>query len=193
MTVLEGLQARAEVEAKELGERHGEIGVAVCVDGELADIELLVADDPLDGGAGLALVVEHERLDPGTPAQKVYVGDEITVVFADGSSVKLQFLGSSAANGSIKFKWVYGSERDKNGKKIGSNTTTTTPNSISGGSASGTFLFWANGWTIVPVSDPLPRGQVVVLPLDPNSGASMSPIINSFDALGTGDWFGGNK
>jgi hypothetical protein len=36
--------------------------VAVGIDGELTDIELLVADDALDGGTGLALVVEHEGL-----------------------------------------------------------------------------------------------------------------------------------
>src|SRR3974390_2816888 len=60
--ILERLQARAKVEAQELGERHRKVGVAVRVDGELRDVELLVADDAFDGGAGLALVVEHEGL-----------------------------------------------------------------------------------------------------------------------------------
>jgi hypothetical protein len=32
-----------------------------CADGNSADVELLVADHTFDGGAGLALVVEHER------------------------------------------------------------------------------------------------------------------------------------
>ncbi len=62
MPVLQRLQPRAQIEAEELGQGHREVRVAVGIDGELCDLEGLVADDALDGGTGLALLVEYERL-----------------------------------------------------------------------------------------------------------------------------------
>ena len=62
MPILQRLQARAPIEAEQPGQGHREVRVAVGIDGELRDLECLVADDAFDGGTGLALLVEHERL-----------------------------------------------------------------------------------------------------------------------------------
>lgn len=60
-TLGELAQPRAQVEPEQSGESHGEVGVAVRVDGELGGLDALVTHDALDGGARLALV-EHDGL-----------------------------------------------------------------------------------------------------------------------------------
>src|SRR3546814_18028496 len=54
-------QARAEVEAKKLGDRHGDVRDAVAVDGQTREMGYLLLQHAFDAGPGLA-PVEHDRL-----------------------------------------------------------------------------------------------------------------------------------
>src|SRR3546814_1221189 len=54
-------QAWAEVEAQQLGDRHGEVREAVAVDGQTLELGYLLLQHAFDGGTGLA-PVEHDRL-----------------------------------------------------------------------------------------------------------------------------------
>ena len=58
VTVLERFQARTQVETEHLGQGHGEVGIAVGVDRELRDLDLFVAHDAFNGGAGLTLFID---------------------------------------------------------------------------------------------------------------------------------------
>jgi hypothetical protein len=77
--ILQCLQSRAQIKAQELGDRHGDVGVAVGIDGEERGLEPLIANHALDGGAGLALI-EQDRLRIGNPPAIAHMGMPIEAV-----------------------------------------------------------------------------------------------------------------
>jgi hypoxanthine-guanine phosphoribosyltransferase len=50
------------IKAEASGQCHDKVRIAVGIDGQLRDVEVLVPDDTLDGGAGLANIIENQGL-----------------------------------------------------------------------------------------------------------------------------------
>lgn len=136
----------------------------------------------------LGQVVYYKLTDTQTGlSYQVFVGDTITVRYADGSTEKFQFLGPEA--GTVMFKRVPDSYRNKDGSKP------TVPNSTSPAASGASISVIGGGGDselVLPIVDTsLPRGQVTVGdPIDPATANEVDPngpINVNFDDNG---WFG---
>ena len=71
MTLLQLFEARAQIKAQQAGVRHRKVRVAVGIDRQLTGLHALLAQNPLDGHASLALIenIQREDLNPLEEAQ----------------------------------------------------------------------------------------------------------------------------
>lgn len=88
---------------------------------------------------------------------EIYVGDTITLVFSDGSSVQVKFLG--AEMGSIRWEIVQGSQRGSDGKPLAPPTALVPSSPVAPGAAVG-----ALGGSVVTTITPIQWCATVIGP-----------------------------